>query len=820
MSRLHGRREVSLPRARRRAGLRGSTIGAALVAGLLACSGGEGPASTSGASGGLGAALAVHTSTPGLRVRLSVVSVPGNAALGQRTIQLDTPGSDVVEIEVDLSSCLGQSGEASCRVQLNAELLDPTGRVLDQTSSAPLTLADGERRTVPQPLVLREVNRIVVTPSPVQLDVGRTQTLVVTPQNVFGVMVVRTAVTFTTTAPTIVAVSSAGVVTCVSPGVVTVRVTVGDRTADVPVTCSVPPRVVVTPAAVTRSAGQGETISRVDTLRVTNGGGGSLTGVQAAVSAGAPWLSATVTTTTAPATVFVNSNPTGLNPGTFAATVTVSSSTRPDVTAVVIPVTFTIAPQSPRIVLNPPQASFSAVAGSVLPNQLSVVVTNGGTGTLSGLSIGTVVDLATGGDPTWLDRSFSGPTAPTTLFLRPNTTQPVGTRSARVEVRSTAPGVTNSPQFLDVTYVISSGTPGVSVSGRVFNASNNTGIAGAVVTATRLGSTVNSTTTDLQGAYAFDLPVANGYTFGVAASGFVTTSIVSLDVSAALTAPPVPLALASATAGAIAGTARSATTGAAIGAGVTVELRQNVNNRTGATVATATTNASGNYTFASVPVGTYTLLGRVAGYSDGQATAASIGAQTTTQDLLMSPTLTGGAVRIVLRWGATPTDLDSHITFPTVSGARGWVQFDSPGVCTVDPVCLDIDDTDGFGPETITIQNVIPGVYRYYVNNFSGQFEGDPATLAQSNAIVEVFQGAGTVPVRTFTAPQLAGTMWFVFELNGTTITTINRMVAYNGTQPARILSPFSPETTAEIDLNFMRNTLRRVLKKPRSIRR
>jgi hypothetical protein len=170
---------------------------------------------------------------------------------------------------------------------------------------------------------------------------------------------------------------------------------------------------------------------------------------------------------------------------------------------------------------------------------------------------------------------------------------------------------------------------------------------------------------------------------------------------------------------------------------------------------------------------------------------------------------------VVLRWDSQPPDLDSHMTYPRVTGGRAWIYWDSPGDCVNDPVCLDIDDQDGNGPETITIKSVTTGVYRYYVNNFSRAFIDPNATpLSQSNAVVEVYQGTAPTPVRTFAAPQLAGDMWFVFELNGTTITPINQMVSYDGvTQPARIASLFT--SGLPDDLSGMYETLRRIRKAP-----
>ncbi|MGE3509922.1 MAG: hypothetical protein AB7N65_13670, partial [Vicinamibacterales bacterium] len=80
-------------------------------------------------------------------------------------------------------------------------------------------------------------------------------------------------------------------------------------------------------------------------------------------------------------------------------------------------------------------------------------------------------------------------------------------------------------------------------------------------------------------------------------------------------------------------------------------------------------------------------------------------------------------------------------------------------------VALDVDDTSGFGPETITIGQVsgafIPGTYNYYVHHYSGT--GDFST---SGAIVTVFSLGSQVA--QFRASNATGTMsryWSVCAL-------------------------------------------------------
>ena len=88
---------------------------------------------------------------------------------------------------------------------------------------------------------------------------------------------------------------------------------------------------------------------------------------------------------------------------------------------------------------------------------------------------------------------------------------------------------------------------------------------------------------------------------------------------------------------------------------------------------------------------------------------------------------------------------------------------------------LDQDATNGFGPETITLQQQIAGVYRFYVVNFSGAPE-----MRTSTARVDVYQG--NTLVRQFFPPQQTGSIWNIFEINGAVLTPINTI---NSTEPA-----------------------------------
>jgi uncharacterized protein YfaP (DUF2135 family) len=66
-----------------------------------------------------------------------------------------------------------------------------------------------------------------------------------------------------------------------------------------------------------------------------------------------------------------------------------------------------------------------------------------------------------------------------------------------------------------------------------------------------------------------------------------------------------------------------------------------------------------------------------------------------------------GQLRIVLTWGPTPRDLDSHLDTPS-----GCHLYYGHRQCPNGEASLDTDVTDSFGPETINIASLKPGLYR------------------------------------------------------------------------------------------------------------
>ncbi|MBE7557999.1 hypothetical protein HS125_03230 [bacterium] len=141
----------------------------------------------------------------------------------------------------------------------------------------------------------------------------------------------------------------------------------------------------------------------------------------------------------------------------------------------------------------------------------------------------------------------------------------------------------------------------------------------------------------------------------------------------------------------------------------------------------------------------------------------------TQPDLPISQSLGPGELRVTLTWNAAPGDLDLHATGPS-GGGRFHVYYNNRGSILEAPFCrLDLDDADGFGPETVTVKQRSAGVYRFSVHDYTNRDDGGSVVLSHvSGAVVKVFDHLGLLA--TFQVPTgRTGTIWRVFELDGAT---------------------------------------------------
>ena len=223
--------------------------------------------------------------------------------------------------------------------------------------------------------------------------------------------------------------------------------------------------------------------------------------------------------------------------------------------------------------------------------------------------------------------------------------------------------------------------------------------------------------------------------------------------------------------------------------GVSLTIRKGWNNTSvGDVLATATTQANGEYSV-ELPIGNYTMYAEKVGYISA---AVNIIVQEGTTDLqhgVLSPMSTGDHFRIVLSWGANPRDLDSHVAGMMSTGNSFHVYYANKYEYDGDiEVCnLDVDDTDSYGPETITLKPTVNEPYYYYIHRYAGE-----GTVASSEAQVKVYSGERLL--RVFNVPTDRGTSdyWNVFAV-------VNGQLVIKNTM------------TTDPDLNYVAGTMPRV---------
>ena len=112
------------------------------------------------------------------------------------------------------------------------------------------------------------------------------------------------------------------------------------------------------------------------------------------------------------------------------------------------------------------------------------------------------------------------------------------------------------------------------------------------------------------------------------------------------------------------------------------------------------------------------------------------------------------AAIVRLEWGEKPSDLDIHLM-----GEGIHIYYANKGTLQGPPwVQLDVDVTDGGGPEVLTALDLAPGRYRYFVRNYS-----EEKRLGRSNATVDLLVNGET---HTYRVPHSHDEKdWDVFTL-------------------------------------------------------
>lgn len=366
----------------------------------------------------------------------------------------------------------------------------------------------------------------------------------------------------------------------------------------------------------------------------------------------------------------------------------------------------------------------------------------------------------------------------------------------------------NDPSVVGGTPSTSGGTTVTgTATGVIRSASTGLPMSGVTVNVYTLAGTLAATyTTDVNGAYTATV-TAGAYTIIVVATGYINDTFTGVNItSTAVTiVEPVRQVPTSTTPGTITGIIKDAFSGSGL-SGVTLSFRSGLNATSGTVVLTATTTSGGAYTASNLTAGNYTVQAALANYATMFFTATCLGGQTNAnQNASITPVLPAGQTRVVLTWGETPYDLDSHMTVPTTTAGtdRFHVYYANRGNSSSSPfVDLDTDDTYSYGPETVTIYQQTSGVYRYYIHDFSNGGSTTSSAMGASGAQVKVYRGSSLIA--TFNVPNQGGTVWAVFELSGDTVTPVNTMT-FESTSNLR-----SVELPDAIDASLMQNLPRK----------
>jgi len=292
------------------------------------------------------------------------------------------------------------------------------------------------------------------------------------------------------------------------------------------------------------------------------------------------------------------------------------------------------------------------------------------------------------------------------------------------------------------------------------------------------GTPVASGTSNASGQWQLTLGSAGMYTYVVAATA-MPTSIVTVNIAQGQTTASLGNSvLASKT---FNGTINDAQNGQPIPGAVVRFFSGSGNDTSGYKFADAITNTAGGWT-GSFTIGSYVYAVYAANHVP-LVTNVPVTDTTTTQiTTTVTQPLPAGQMRIVLNWGAVPTDLDSHLTgdSSSVSGSpRYHVYYSNEMVQAAngDTIAfLDHDDVTSFGPETITIFKFFPGTLRYKIHDYSNRsVTGSHYMSDSSNATVRVYTSAGLIRedhIRT----GVAGNQWYAYDINGTTrqVTFVN----------------------------------------------
>jgi hypothetical protein len=136
----------------------------------------------------------------------------------------------------------------------------------------------------------------------------------------------------------------------------------------------------------------------------------------------------------------------------------------------------------------------------------------------------------------------------------------------------------------------------------------------------------------------------------------------------------------------------------------------------------------------------------------------------------VSPEMAIEYMRIILDWGRSPKDLDAHLT----KDKKYHISYRDKKVSDDGIATLDRDDTDSFGPETITVKEIDgDSHYIFWVQDFSNRNDNNSKSLSKSGATIKVY-GNGELMESVSVPSGERGNKWNVFEIVNGKINLLN----------------------------------------------
>lgn len=410
------------------------------------------------------------------------------------------------------------------------------------------------------------------------------------------------------------------------------------------------------------------------------------------------------------------------------------------------------------------------------------VTTNDGTG-LAGVTINfsssdssAPPSVVTDADGCWSQAGFLADVSYTVIASKQNWT------FTPAEIGDLIPRADSSGEVDDISGINFRGNPSTVgyLNGLVKDAVTQNAIPDVLVAVYDGEYLLTHSSTSSTGQFSIALQPGSGLVVVLAKEGYITETYGNIEVTANNTTYLETILQVSSLyqgPGNIEGYVYNAMTGNGV-SGLSLSFRKGINMTAGPVSASTITGANGYYTIQNLEAGSYTGEITGTGYNTNYFTAVCLGGQTNSnQNATVTPTMPEGQIRIVLTWGISPTDLDSHLFLPTPDGSRYHICYYSKtysynGSIYAD---LDLDDVTSYGPETTTIRQQVDGTYRFSVHDFTNRGSYSSYVLSNSGAQVKVYSGSTLMATYNVPANQ-GGTLWKVFEINGGTIIPINTL--------------------------------------------